>query len=81
MSSLVKPLAVQDVFSVFSDADPASSTPATHVLIELLTSDGLLILQVPKPMARELGESLSRICREPDRPVEQASTRASDLRR
>jgi len=81
VSSLVKPLAVQDFFSVFSDVDPASSPPATHVLIELLTSDGLLILQVPKPMARELGASLSRISQEPDNPAEQANMRASDLRR
>ena len=81
MSSLVKPLAVQDVFNVFSDIDPTNSPPTTHVLIELLTSDGLLILQVPKPMARELAENLSRISLEPDAPAEQAGTRSSDLRR
>jgi hypothetical protein len=81
VSSLVKPLAVQDVFSVFTDVDPAISPPTTHVLIELLTSDGLLILQVPKPMARELGESLSRISREPDHSSEQTHTRPADLRR
>jgi hypothetical protein len=81
VSRLVKPLAVQDVFNVFSDKDPTNSPPAAHVLIELLTSDGLLILQVPKPMARELGENLSRISLEPDAHAEQAGTRASDLRR
>ena len=81
MSSLGKPLAVQDVFSVFSDIDPASSPPATYVLIELLTSDGLLILQVPKPMARELGDSLLRISREPDQPSEQIHTQPAGLRR
>ena len=81
MSSLVKPLAVQDVFNVFRDIDPTNSLPTTHVLIELLTSDGLLILKVPKPMARELGESLSRISLEPDVPAEQAGTSESDWRR
>ena len=81
MPSLVKPLAVQDVFNLFSDIDSTNSPPTTHVLIELLTSDGLLILQLPKPMARELGENLSRVSLEPDAPAEQAGTRASDLRR
>jgi hypothetical protein len=77
----MKPLAVQDVLSVFADIDPAGSSPTTHVLIELLTSDGLLILQVPKPMASDLGESLSQISLEPDHPAEQTSRRSADLRR
>ena len=77
----MKPLEVQDVLSVFTDIDPASSSPTTHILIELLTSDGLLILQVPKPMARELGTNLSRTSLEPDHPPEQTNTRPSDLRR
>jgi hypothetical protein len=64
--SVMKPLPVQDVLSVFRDIDPSGSSPTTHVLIELLTSDGLLILQVPMPMAQELGESLSRISLEED---------------
>jgi hypothetical protein len=81
VSSLMKPLAVQDVFSVFTDIDPTSSSPTTHILIELLTSDGLLILQIPEPMARELGASLSRISLEPDNPSEQTPTRPADLRR
>ncbi len=60
MQSVAKPLSVQDVLSVFADDDKSGSSPTTHVLIELLTSDGLLILQIPKPLAQELGESLSR---------------------
>jgi hypothetical protein len=60
LQRVAKPLPVQDVLSVFADVDKSGSSPTTHVLIELLTSDGLLILQVPKPMAQELGESLSR---------------------
>jgi len=81
VSRLVKPLAVQDVFGVFTAADPASSPPAAHILIELLTSDGLLVLQVPEPMARELGESLSRVSPRPDHASGQTRTRPADLRR
>jgi hypothetical protein len=68
LQSVIKPLSVQDVLSVFSDVDPSGSSPTTHVLIEVLTSDGLMVLQLPKPMARELGESLSRISLEDDFP-------------
>jgi hypothetical protein len=60
LQRVAKPLPVQDVLSVVADVDKSGSSPTNHVLIELLTSDGLLILQVPKPMAQELGESLSR---------------------
>ena len=60
MQSFAKPLPVQDVLSVFANVDKSGSFSTTHVLIELLTSDGLLILQVPRPMARELAESLGR---------------------
>lgn len=80
MSNVTKPLAVQDVLSVFTDVDPVGASPTPHVLIELLTSDGLLILQVPKPMGRELGESLTRASLEPDHPPEQSNARPSDLR-
>lgn len=59
--SAMKPLPVQDILNVFTDVDPSGSPPTTHILVELLTSDGLLTLQVSKPMARELRESLSRI--------------------
>ena len=61
MNNAMKPLPVQDILSVFTDIDPSGSPPTTHILVELLTSDGLLILQIPKPMARELRENLSRI--------------------
>ena len=66
MPNIMKPLPVQDVLSVFTDIDPSGSSPTTHVLIELLTSDGLLILKVPTPMARELGDNLSRTPLEAD---------------
>jgi len=63
-------LAVQDVLSIYTGIDSTTSSPTMDVLVELLTSDGLLILQIPKPMARELGESVSRISLEPDHPSE-----------
>lgn len=81
MSSLMKPLAVQDVLSVFTEIDPASLSLTAHILIEFLTSDGLLTLQVPKPMASELGAHLCRIALEPDNPTEPISTRSADPRR
>lgn len=61
MESAMKPLPVQDILSVFTDLDSSVSPPTVHIFVELLTSDGLLTLRVPKPMARELRESLSRI--------------------
>lgn len=66
MPTVTRPLPVQDVLSVFTDIDRSASVPSAHVLIELLTSDGLLILKAPKLMARELGESLSRASLEDD---------------
>ena len=59
MHTAVKPLPVQDILSVFMDVSPAVSF-CDHVLVELLTAEGLLILRVPQPMARELSESLLR---------------------
>jgi hypothetical protein len=66
-----RPLQVQDVLSVFTDSDRSASVPTAHVLIQLLTADGLLILKAPKLMARELGESLSRASLE-DKPRSQS---------
>ena len=54
------PLPVQDVLSVFADVDRSRRVTAPYILIELLTSEGLLVLKVPQPMARELTESLSQ---------------------
>jgi hypothetical protein len=75
--NVMKPLPVQDVLSVFRDIDPSGSSPTTHVLIELLTSDGRLILKVPTPMARELGDSLSRISLKADSLSERPGTHRS----
>jgi len=60
MQTTVKPQAVQDVLSVFSDIDRSRTATVPHVLVELLTADGLLILKFPTLMARELMEALSR---------------------
>ena len=75
--NVMKPLPVQDVLRVFMDIDPSGSSPTFDVLIELLTSDGLLILKVPTPMARELGDSLSRTSVEADSLSEPPATRRS----
>ena len=56
----VNPLAVQDVLSVFADVDRSQRLAAPYVHIELLTSEGLLVLKLPQPMATELTESLSQ---------------------
>jgi hypothetical protein len=56
----VKPLPVQDVLGVFTDFDRSQRLAAPYVHIQLLTSEGLLVLKVPQPMARELTESLAQ---------------------
>lgn len=75
MPNVTRPLPVQDVLSVFTDADQSASVPSAHVLIKLLTSDGVLILKAPTLMARELAESLSRASLEDDRRSESPVSR------
>jgi hypothetical protein len=54
----VSPLPVSDVLSVFPDVDRSHRLESHYLLVELLTSEGLLVLKLPQPMARELTESL-----------------------
>jgi len=54
----VSPLPVSDVLSVFPDVDRSHALASHYLLVELLTSEGLLVLKLPQPMARELTESL-----------------------
>lgn len=54
----VSPLPVSDVLSVFPDVDRSHRLASHYLLVELLTSEGLLVLKLPQPMARELTESL-----------------------
>jgi hypothetical protein len=70
MHTATKPLLVQDILSVFPGDDGTRSGPFSHVLIHLLTADGLLVLKTPKSMARELAENLSLISSEDDCSLE-----------
>jgi hypothetical protein len=54
----VRPLPVKDVLSVFPDVDRSRRLASNYLLVQLLTSEGLLVLKLPQPMARELTESL-----------------------
>jgi hypothetical protein len=54
----VRPLPVKDVLSVFPDVDRSQRLASHYLLVQLLTSEGLLVLKLPQPMARELTESL-----------------------
>jgi len=60
MQTTTGSLMVQDVLSVFSEPSPRDRSPDEQVYVELLTSDGLVILKMHSLMARELMESLSR---------------------
>ncbi|HTS93223.1 MAG TPA: hypothetical protein VMG55_14535 [Stellaceae bacterium] len=60
MQTTTGSLMVQDILSVFSEPSPSNRTLDEQVYVELLTSDGLMILKMHPLMARELMESLSR---------------------
>ena len=60
MQTTTGTLTVQDVLSVFSETNPPDRPTADQVYVELLTSDGFVILKMHSLMAVELMESLSR---------------------
>ena len=64
MQTTTGALMVQDVLSVFGEPNLSGRPPADQVYVELLTSDGLVILKMHALMARELMESLSRTLEE-----------------
>ena len=59
-----KPLPVHDVLSVFPGVDRSRRIPNDYVVVELLTSEGLLVLKTPQPLALNLAEGLSRATKE-----------------
>jgi len=59
-----KPLPVQDVLSVFPGVDQSQRISSDYVVVELLTSEGLLVLKTPKSLARNLADGLSRAAEE-----------------
>ncbi len=55
-----KPLPVQDVLSVFAGVDRSHRATRDYVVVELLTSEGLLVLKTPQSLAQNLAKELSR---------------------
>ncbi len=54
------PLLVQDILSVFESIDRSHRLPAAHIAVQLLTSDGVLALKIPRTLTQNLAEELAR---------------------
>jgi hypothetical protein len=58
---MTKRLHVQDVLSVYTDADSGSIALATEVIVELLVGNGVLTLRASLGVARESSSALATL--------------------
>lgn len=55
-----EPLAVHDVLSVFTSEQDSGGNGASHIVIQLLTAEGLLVLKTTRAIAHDLAQALAR---------------------